>query len=289
MKNLKAFHGSPALKAKYLARVRQHREADELVKGKYWEQGKGCAVGCTLEDRYNEDKHMAYETDLGIPVALARLEDSIFEGLPNAKAMLWPERFLDAIRPGADLTGVADKFMLAVLVDDQHGCVRHADERGKQAVDGVAALLRRKIAGKTITAAEWNAADHAAEAAAAAYAASFDAARAAEHASYSADRAASFAACAAYSAASASFAEASASFAEAAAEAAEAADSAAIYAARAARTAYAASYADSAAHAASAASAAGRAAEHAFYAARAARAAARIWQADTLIAQLQAA
>ena len=115
MKNLKAYHGKPALKAKYLSRVRQHREADELIKGQYWQNGKGCAVGCTLEERYNEDKHMAYETDLGIPVALARLEDSIFEGLQDSEAKLWPERFLSAIQPGADLSGVADQFVVLLM------------------------------------------------------------------------------------------------------------------------------------------------------------------------------
>ena len=162
MKNLKAYHGSPEIKAKYLARVRRHREADELIKGQYWRNGKGCAVGCTLEERFAEARHAAYETDLGIPVALARLEDSIFEGLQDSEAQLWPERFLSAIQPGADLSGVADKFLLALLVDDQHGVWQVADGRGKQAVDGVAALLRRKIAGKTVTAEEWTAAARAA-------------------------------------------------------------------------------------------------------------------------------
>ena len=115
MKELKAYHGSPEIKAKYLARVRRHREADELIKGQYWRNGKGCAVGCTLEERFAEARHAAYETDLGIPVALARLEDSIFEGLPNAAAQAWPERFLSAIQPGADLSGVADQFVVLLM------------------------------------------------------------------------------------------------------------------------------------------------------------------------------
>ena len=116
MNELKAYHGSPDLKAKYLSRVRQHHEADEIVKGQYWRDGKGCAVGCTLEERYSEaGGHAAYETDLGIPVALARLEDSIFEGLQDSEAQLWPERFLSAIQPGADLSGVADQFVVLLM------------------------------------------------------------------------------------------------------------------------------------------------------------------------------
>ncbi len=31
-----AFHGDPAIKAKYLGRVKAHRLADELVKGQGW-------------------------------------------------------------------------------------------------------------------------------------------------------------------------------------------------------------------------------------------------------------
>lgn len=44
---LLVFHGKPAVKAKYLKRVRAHAKADEIVSGRYWENGKGCAVGCT--------------------------------------------------------------------------------------------------------------------------------------------------------------------------------------------------------------------------------------------------
>ena len=54
---LRAYHNDPATKRRYLARVRAHRLADELVQGTGFEtngQTRGCAVGCTLnayEDR----------------------------------------------------------------------------------------------------------------------------------------------------------------------------------------------------------------------------------------------
>src|SRR5262245_39209382 len=108
-----AFHNNQSVKDKYLARVKAHREADELIKGQYWKNGKGCAVGCTL----HSDNHKAYETKLGIPQQLAYLEDCIFERLPNKKAMKWPERFLSAIRPGADLLLVWPKFTVWLLTD----------------------------------------------------------------------------------------------------------------------------------------------------------------------------
>ena len=112
-----AFHGDPAIKAEYLARVLEHEKADEIVHGKYWEGGKGCAVGCTLHSA----DHMDYESKLGIPVALARLEDTLFEGQPNGQAKSFPARFLSAIKPGADLSCVSWKFLHWLLTEELAG------------------------------------------------------------------------------------------------------------------------------------------------------------------------
>lgn len=106
-----AFHGQQAIKDKYIARVRAHREADNLVRGQGWENGRGCAIGCTLE-AYD---HSLYPTELGIPEWLARLEDKLFENLPIEDSQAWPERFLEAIRPGADLEKVKAPFLIFVL------------------------------------------------------------------------------------------------------------------------------------------------------------------------------
>ena len=108
---MKAYHGRESTKNKYLSRVKAHREADELVKGETGDNGKGCAVWCTL-NKYN---HEAYEEELGIPQMIARLEDTIFEGLTIDKSQAWPERFLSAIKPGADLSMVGPKFLLALI------------------------------------------------------------------------------------------------------------------------------------------------------------------------------
>ena len=45
---LRAYHGDQAIKAKYLDRIRLHALQDQIIHGKYWEGGKGCAVGCIL-------------------------------------------------------------------------------------------------------------------------------------------------------------------------------------------------------------------------------------------------
>jgi hypothetical protein len=138
MKTIKAFHGDPEIKAKYLARVRAHRAADELIHGTYWVDGKGCAVGCTV----HSSSHVAYETELGIPIILARLEDGIFEGLPNEDSMMWPEAFLDAIPVGADLSMVWPKFALWLLGDPADGVVRFATDDTRPAIELVIGLYR---------------------------------------------------------------------------------------------------------------------------------------------------
>jgi hypothetical protein len=210
-----AFHGDSQIKETYLARVRGHRAADELVKGQYWENGKGCAVGCTI----HSDDHCRYETELGIPQALARIEDSIFENLPNERAMSWPEQFLGAIQVGADLTMVSSRFLRWLLVDPRDGVVRFALSSGKAAIEQVAELFAREIEGGTVVAAEWHDAADAADAAEAAAYADADAAanadaadavraaRAARAAAYAATRAdaANAARAAAFSAADADY------------------------------------------------------------------------------------
>ena len=117
MTALLAYHGDNKIKAKYLRRVRAHAKADQIIQGTGWENGKGCAVGCTLHE-YN---HAAYEKELGIPVALARLEDCLFEGQRNADAKKFPARFLSAIKPGADLSRVSWQFLHWVLTEDLAG------------------------------------------------------------------------------------------------------------------------------------------------------------------------
>lgn len=114
---LVAFHGDLAIKKKYLDRVQEHRRLDQLAKGQYYEVREGqiraCAVGCTIEG----SDHSKYQSVLGIPTVLAHLEDAIFEGLPNGEAQKFPVQFLQAIKPGADLSLVWPKFAVWLMKD----------------------------------------------------------------------------------------------------------------------------------------------------------------------------
>jgi hypothetical protein len=146
------FHGSQELKDQRIAQVRAHRLADQLVHGQYWQDGKGCAVGCTIHG----DNHFAYESELGIPVELAYAEDHIFESLPNGNALMWPERFLQAIPVGVDLraTHVNKRYVLALLTDEKRGIMRFIknDETRKRATE-VVDFLKQGISEPAPTAA----------------------------------------------------------------------------------------------------------------------------------------
>ena len=107
MTELRAYPGGENQKTAIVRELEEHAAADRLVKGRYWEGGKGCAVGCTIKS----GDHAEYEPRFGIPVALARLEDTIFENLPNEEAMKWPVRFMLAPKVGADLSLVQWQFL----------------------------------------------------------------------------------------------------------------------------------------------------------------------------------
>ena len=110
---LVAFKDTAVTKPFVIKQLRDHAAADEIVKGQYWEGGKGCAVGCTI----HSSNHAKYESRFGIPQMLARLEDCIFEGLPNGKAKAWPLRFMRAVEPGTDLSRVGWQFLHWLLTD----------------------------------------------------------------------------------------------------------------------------------------------------------------------------
>jgi len=111
IQTLSAYHGSEEVKAKYVNRMKAHIEADELDRGIGFENGRGCAVGCTL----NKYDHSAFPSELGIPEWAAYLLDTLHE---NTSDDVWPTlslRFLCAIKPGANLEPVRNHIHLFIL------------------------------------------------------------------------------------------------------------------------------------------------------------------------------
>ena len=118
-----AYHNDHAIKAACLAQLAVHRAADQIVKGQYWENGKGCAIGCLYHsDRHDDDRY-------GYPELFNWLIDRIFEGLLNGKAKAWPERVANAIKPGIDIDRIKGPFLSWLMLDPTHGVIRFAGDR----------------------------------------------------------------------------------------------------------------------------------------------------------------
>ena len=93
------FHNDIEIKNKYLKRLQNHYKADDFVKGIYWENGKGCGVGCTI----HSGDHSAYERELGIPRWWAKIQDNMFERLDLVDAKEWPILSLSSVPVGIEL------------------------------------------------------------------------------------------------------------------------------------------------------------------------------------------
>ena len=144
---LSSYHGDQAIKDKYIARMKAHMVADELIQGIGFDGHKGCAVGCTL----NNYSHYAYEMELGIPFTLAILEDNIFDGLNKKDAMTFPIEFLEAIPLGKDLGNIYNKFEIWQLVDETHGLIiKMQTKEEKDICQDLASLHQKVIDGKEI-------------------------------------------------------------------------------------------------------------------------------------------
>ena len=124
---LQAFNNDKEFKDQMIAAAISHREKDEYIAGCYAKMNgsfKGCSVGCSLFDvkgikgiDVGEDyaDHALLAKELGIPEFICRLQDSIFEGLPESERLRWTERLFNSIPLGADLTPVLPKFLLKTL------------------------------------------------------------------------------------------------------------------------------------------------------------------------------
>jgi hypothetical protein len=182
MIELRAYQNCELTKAALVARMQAHYDADEIIKGVTGGGGKGCTVWCAL----NQYNHAAFPAVLGLPEWLARLIEQIFESLPDDKARQFSQDWPIAIAEGADLALVKSRFFYALLVDPDHGVIRHSPDSTE--ILAVAALHQRAIDGEVVADDEWRAA--AAKAADAADAAAADAAYAPAAAAYAAARAA---------------------------------------------------------------------------------------------------
>jgi hypothetical protein len=198
------YHDDPTLKAAVLTELAAHREADQITQGRYWEDGKGCAVGCLTHDP--NGGHDQYPSRWGIPEWLAHLEDRVFEGLPAADAKRWPERFMAAIPVGVqigdDFAHVIARGRLAALLELAPSWPESCRDQVSDAIRAVMDATTDEERAAAESAAE-SAARSAASAARSAESAAWSAAWSAWSAAWSAESAESAAESAAWSAESA--------------------------------------------------------------------------------------
>lgn len=130
-----AWFGDRSIKGRVLAKLRDHRERDELIRGTYQTSSNtpsgfsGCALGCMLPNRYRytptglsdgylpsapRDEvgeilsfHEEVELRFGIDKYVAGMIDDLFESQDGfAKAAIFAVDSVEAIPVGADLSGV---------------------------------------------------------------------------------------------------------------------------------------------------------------------------------------
>src|SRR3990167_8252221 len=157
-----AYKNKPELKNMILAEVVGHRKADRIVQGIYGsgdgKEFKGWAVGCSihslnvkLKKNYELADHSVYEKELGIPKELAYLEDVLFEEMSVEESKIWPEKFLKAINPGADLSKIVAQFVIWEFEDKKKGLKNLKEVKDDKEVYGlceeVVALYKRDLAG----------------------------------------------------------------------------------------------------------------------------------------------
>jgi hypothetical protein len=183
-----SFKSDPLIKQQLIKRMDHHIAADNLLQKATGANGKGCTVWCALNngELHKGYDHSAFPDILGLPEWLARLQDTIFEGLgvDDAKAFssAWPK----AIPVGKNLEPVKWRFCAFVMKENIERVLLLDidDSLKKQVVDSINGVLslheRAATTGIWDRSAAWSAAESARSAAwSAARSAAWSAARSA--------------------------------------------------------------------------------------------------------------
>lgn len=108
-----SYKADPALKAEHVAQAEHHAAADMLLSGTYGEISgshfRGCSVGCFAHDiapKAGGNLHLTVAEARGLPEWLVRLQDSMFEGLPDEERATFHVELARRIPVGVDLEPV---------------------------------------------------------------------------------------------------------------------------------------------------------------------------------------
>jgi len=103
------------LRNEWQARMAEHIAADDLIQGIYWQNGKGCFIGCSVHGR---DPQILTD-EIGLPLTVIRIAEAIFEGLPAEDAKDFARDISDPtlLTDGKDVSLVGWKFLLWLNTD----------------------------------------------------------------------------------------------------------------------------------------------------------------------------
>lgn len=203
---MKAFVDSIVTKEELVMELKKHQEADNFIRGAYFKNGKGCAVGCSLESAsrlkgviIDTSDHSLYEDYFNIPEYFALLCDRLFEGMSLERSKTFPLDIIEAVKVGTYLDSVEDLFNIAVLELNLKTLSRLSDDYGVIEVtknvikviksNDVEARLAARLAAESVWSARsavWSARSAAISARSAVWSAVWSAARSVESAARSA-------------------------------------------------------------------------------------------------------
>jgi hypothetical protein len=135
--------------------ARRHRAADMLLAGNFnMVGGQACSVGCFCHDYGLEPADFEGLAKLtGYPEAAHRLQEAIFEGLPEAERADWHVAFAEKAATVTDWETVIDRTVLASLrIAEPH------DKSESKVVAAVIALYERRLSGDNPSEADWDSA-----------------------------------------------------------------------------------------------------------------------------------
>ena len=158
-----AWYGDPKLKSAAMDRLREHQRLDQFRQGLYFEEGKGCHLGCLTHA--SRSSHEATERMFGIEQRIAYWLETVFEGLPPGDAAEWVIESTEAIPVGADMSRCHHHLAVWLLGPDSPSSAGNQHHTVRAAVEGMRRLHMMAARGETVTDAQWQEAISAATAA----------------------------------------------------------------------------------------------------------------------------
>ena len=144
---MKAFHGDPAFKERFLNELKWHRDQDRMIDGTYGRvlDGKwqGCAVACSWrslhglrgdEDGSYHSEDVPLASGLGLPQGLITTLEEAFE-VPDAfdgDPPDWAIAFFEAVPVGAEYDESEAVHRLAMCQSSDHDRLAVRDLEGRK-------------------------------------------------------------------------------------------------------------------------------------------------------------